>query len=240
MVTNTTAPQLQARMAGTLYLIIIVLGVCSEALVRSSLIVPGDAAATAGNILANEGLFRLGFAADTVMAMSDVALAILLFVLLRPVSPTLALMAAAFRLIQTAILGVNLLNHHAALLILTGTSGGGFDSAQLEALAQLSLAIHGHGYDLGLLFFGINSLLVGWLVFRSGFLPKALGVLMAGAGLVYLAGGYLLFLAPAAAEPFAVAYALPLIAESALCLWLVARGVNTGGWQRHAAGPAAA
>ncbi len=115
-----TSVQSYARAAGGLYLIIIALGIWSEVFVRSGLVTPDDAAASASAISAAEGLYRLAFAADTIMALCDVALAILLFGLLRPVSPLLALMAAAFRLLQAAIIGSNLINHHAALLILNG------------------------------------------------------------------------------------------------------------------------
>ena len=96
--TTETSPLLYARVAGLLYLIIIVSGIFSEVYVRSKLVVTGDATATAANILASEGLFRIGFAADAIMLLSDVAIAVLFYLLLRPVSNALALTAAAFRL----------------------------------------------------------------------------------------------------------------------------------------------
>jgi hypothetical protein len=216
-----------ARIAGVLYLVIIVAGTWSEAFVRSSLIVAGDAATTAANILANEGLFRLSFAADTIMTISDVALAVLLYMLLKPVSQTLALMAMAFRLIQAAILATNLLNQYAVLLILNGT---GLDGSQLEALALLSLEMQSHGYDLGLIFFAINSLLIGYLLIKADFLPGLIGALMAAAGVVYLVGSYLLFLAPSAAEVFAYAYVVPVITEASFALYLLIRGFNATRW----------
>jgi hypothetical protein len=240
-IAEKTSPLVYARTAGALYLVIIVFGVWSELFVRGVLVVPGDAAATAANVIANEGLFRLGFAADSIMALSDVALAILLYVLLAPVSRALAIMAAAFRLTQTAIIGMNLLNHYSALMVLNGAASfAGFDAQQLDALALMSLELQSHGYDLGLLFFGVNSILVGYLIFKSTFLPRALGVLMAAAGLVYLTGSYLLFLAPAQAEMFQAAYLVPLVAELALCLWLLLRGVNVERWGdvNRVAGPA--
>lgn len=226
------SPQAYARTAGLLYLVIIVCGIFGEAVVRSSLVVPGDAAATAGNVLASEGLFRIGFAADTVMALCDVALAILLYGLLRPVNHTLALMATAFRLIQTAILGMNLMNHHAALLILNGAGSlAAFDTNQLNALMLLSLDTHRHGYDLGLVFFGLGSVVLGYLVFKARYLPRLLGILMGAAGLVYLTGSSLLFLAPALSAPFAPLYAVPLVAETAFCLWLLVKGIDLGQWR---------
>ncbi len=225
-----TLVQSHARMAGLLYLIIIVLGIWSEVFVRSALIVPGDPAATARAILADADSYRLSFAADSVMAVCDVALAILLFAILRPVSPLLALMAAAFRLVQAAIIGSNLMNHHAALLILDPAAE--LDSRQSDAMALLATQIHGHGYDLGLIFFGVSSLLTGWLLWRAPFLPSVLGVFVAAAGVVYLAGSYLRFLAPGLVDPFAPAYAVPLVAELSFCLWLLIRGVNAFAWRR--------
>ena len=229
----STSVQSHARAAGVLYLIIIVLGIWSEVFVRSALVTPGDAATSARAILAAEGLYRVAFAADSVMALSDVALAILLFGLLRPVSPLLALMAAAFRLVQAAIIGGNLMNHHAALLILKGAGDlTGLDADQIGALALLTTQIHGHGYDLGLIFFGLNSLITGWLILRAPFLPSVIGVLIAAAGVVYLTGSYLRFLAPALAEAFAPVYVVPLVAELSFCLWLLIRGVNAPEWAR--------
>lgn len=237
-----TAPQsgaarsrAQARLAGGLYLAIVALGLWSEVGVRAGLIVPGDAAATAANILAAPGLFRLGFAADALMAFADAGLAVLLFVLLRPAGRTLALMAMVFRLVQTAIIAMNLLNQHTALALLEGAGRlGGLGTDEVRALALLALETHAAGYDLGLLFFGINSVLTGYLISRSGYLPRLLGGLMAAAGLVYLVGGALVFLAPAMAGPFAPAYLVPVLAETGLALWLLVRGVDAARWARAA------
>jgi len=111
----------QARAAGLLYLVIITCGMFSELLVRSELITPGNANTTAQNILENQWLFRMGFASDAVMLLSDVAIAVLFYVLLKSVNKTLALTAAAFRMTQAAVLGLNLLNYYAALLLLNDT-----------------------------------------------------------------------------------------------------------------------
>lgn len=220
------SPRSTSRNAGALYLVIILFGVGSE-LLRSSLIEPMDAGQTAANILAAPELLRFSLVADSIMALCDVALAILLFVLLRPVSMPLACLAAAFRLVQSAVLGGNLLNQQAALLLLDREPAlSGLDLEQVAALAQIALEKHSHGYDLGLLFFGVNCLLLGVLIVRSGYIPRLLGLGLLAAGIVYLAGGYLLLLAPLAAESFTLAYVVPLVAESAFCLWLLLRGVN--------------
>jgi hypothetical protein len=224
---TTTSPLVYARTAGLLYLIIIVCGIFSEAFVRASLVVTGDAAATAHNILASHGLFRLGFVADAIMILSDVAIAVLFYVLLRPVSNTLALLAAAFRLTQAAILGFNLLNYYAALLLLSAdTYTNAFDASQLQVLATLFLDMHSHGYDLGLLFFGLSSLILGYLVARSALTPELLGYGLMAAGAVYLAGSFTRFLFPDYVTLMAPAYLVPLIAELSFCLWLLVKGVK--------------
>ncbi len=237
----TVSPQPYARAAGALYLVIIVFGLWSEVFVRGSLIVAGDAGTTAANILAAEGLFRASFAADSVMALSDVALAVLLFFLLRPVNTTLALTAAALRLIQTAVIAASLLHQYAALLLL-GDAGhaAAFEPAQLHALVVLALDMHGHGYDLGLIFFGASCLVLGFLVVRSGYLPRALGWLVMAAGVVYLIGSYTLFLFPARADMVAPLYVVPIVSEVSLCLWLLIRGVNVEAWRARVVASAAA
>lgn len=222
--TLSTTPQSKttARTAGVLYLIIIVLGIASEVAIRAPLLVAGDAAASAANVRGAEALFRLSLAADTVMACADAALAVLLFLLLRSVNGTVALLAMVFRLLQAAIIGANLLNQQAVLLVL----GSGAGLGEADALATLFLTLHGYGYDLGLIFFGVNSLLTGYLLVRSGWLPRIVGWGIVAAGLVYLTGSYLRILAPEAYDAFAVAYFISLVAELAFALWLLVRGLG--------------
>ena len=124
-----------ARIAGVLYLAIILSGIFAEFFVRSSLIVPGDSAATASNVLASQGLFRLGIAGDLIMILCDVALALLFYVLLKPVSNALALLAAFFRLAQATTLGVNLLNLFLGLQLLIGAQN--LDAGSTEQLTQV-------------------------------------------------------------------------------------------------------
>jgi hypothetical protein len=225
--TSETSPLVYARIAGFLYLLIIVFGILSEMGIRSSLIVKGDAAATAINILASQSLFRTGFAADSIMLLCDVAVAVLFYVLLKPVSKTLALTAAAFRLTQAAILGFNLLNYYAPMLLLGEQQyWTAFKPGQLHALVMLFLDLHSHGYDLGLLFFGFSNLILGYLVIKSDYFPGVLGYGLIAAAVVYLAGSYTRFLLPGYASLLAPIYIVPLIAELAFCLWLLIKGVR--------------
>jgi hypothetical protein len=221
------SPVACARIAGFLYLIIIVCGLFGEVGVRANLIVPGDATATAGNIMASASLVRLGLASDLIAFVSDVAVAVLFYVLLRPVSKTLALVAAAFRLTGTAIYGVNLLNYLAAALVLNGDGYlNALEPGQLHALALFFLEIHKHGYDLGLVFFGVHCLVLGYLLYRSEFFPRVLGVLMVLAAMGYLIGSLTLFLFPSQVDAVAPVYVASLIGEVSLCAWLLVQGVR--------------
>lgn len=212
-----------ARLTGVMYLVIIVCAMFGEAFVRSGLVVRGDSILTATNIQSSLTLFRLGFMGDLVAFLADVAVAVLLYVLLRPAGRTLALMAAAFRLVGTAIYGANLLNHAVAAHLLSASV---MEPAQAQALALMFLDIHKLGYDLGLVFFGVHCVLVGWLVWRSTAFPGVLGWLMAAAGVVYLVGSSVAFLAPQAAGAVAPFYAVPLLGEVAFTAWLLVKGVR--------------
>lgn len=220
-----------ARIAGLLYLIIIVSGIFAEFFVRSSLIVSGDASATAANVTASEGLFRAGMTADLIMILSDVALALVFFVLLRPVSTSLALLAAFFRLAQATVLGMNLLNLFIGLQLITReTYLATVGAEQLDSLALLFFDAHGVGYVIGLAFFGLSILVLGYLVYKAEYLPAVLGILLMAASAGYLADTLANFLLPnyAAVESiFAViVFAPAIVAELSMCLWLLVKGVR--------------
>jgi hypothetical protein len=208
----------RARLAGLLYLVIIGAGLGAELGLRAPLIDIGDAGGTASAILAAPGRFRLAIAADLVMALCDAGVAILLYLIFRSVAPALALAAMVFRLIQTVLIAANLMAMQTAWLVL---SGAGLPDEQAHPLALLFLDIHGHGYDLGLVFFGINSLMTGILVWRSGLFSRVLGIGLAAAGIVYLVGSGLRFFAPELSGAFAPAYGIPVLAETAFCLRLM-------------------
>lgn len=218
-----------ARLVGALYLLIFVTAGFSEGFVRAALIVPGDAAATAANVLASESLFRLSIASDLVAFSADAVVAVLLYVLLRPVSRTVALFAASLRLIaHPAIASLNLLTQYAALELLTGAAyGAAFTPAQVEALALLLLTAHGYGYLIAGVFFGLHLLVLGYLLYRSDLFPAVLGGLVAIAGLGYLVESFTLFLVPSY-EPVATIVVLvtAVVGELALAAYLVVRGVR--------------
>lgn len=217
-----------ARFAGLLYLVIIVFGISSELALRGPLIDLTNAGSTAEAILASLGSFRLAIAFDLIMALADAGLAVLLFVLFRPVAPTLALAALVFRLVQSVIIGANLMNLQAAVLLITrGQDISALAPGQADAIATLFLNMHGHGYDLGLVFFGLNSLMTGVLIWRAEFIHKICGAGIAAAGVVYLVGSALRFFAPDFSAAYAPAYGLTAITETAFCLWLLFAGWKT-------------
>lgn len=218
-----------ARITGLLYVLIFITAGFSEGFVRASLVVPGDATATAANIAAAEGLFRLGIAADLVAFSADAVVAVLLYVLLRPVSRTLAVAAAALRLIaHPAIASLNMLNQYMALHLLSGADYlAVFDPAQLDALVLVFMTAHTYGYLIAGVFFGLHLVVLGYLLYRSELFPAVLGVLVGLAAVGYLLESYTFFLLPAY-EPFAssIVVVTAVVGEMALALYLVVKGVR--------------
>jgi hypothetical protein len=159
---RAVSPQVYARLAGMLYLINIACGLFGEIFVRARLVVAGDALATAHNIMASQFLFRCGVAGDLIMHITDVPMTVIFYVLLRPVSRDLSLLAALFGMLQTAILCANKLTLVTVLLLLGDPNYlRGFEPNQLQALASLLLTLHEHGFGVGLIFFGMSCLVTG-------------------------------------------------------------------------------
>lgn len=169
-----------ARIAGLLYLINLICAGIASVHVLPRLIVPGDAVATATNITASEWMLHLAIAGDLVTLLCEVALSALLYVLLRPVDGNLALLMAFFRVAFSAMLIANVLNLVTPLQLLAGDRYlTAFSPGQLPALAMLSLDAYDHGWTIALLFFGAHILLLGWLLYRSGYVPRVLGAWLA-------------------------------------------------------------
>jgi len=194
--------------------------------VPSNLIVPGDAATTANNIMASEGLFRAGIVSDSVVFLIEIVITVILYVLLKPVSKTLSLVAAFARLAMTVIQGINLFNHFTALELL---SGAGyltvFEPDQLYALVLLFLNAHENVVLIWGLFFGLHLFVLGYLVYKSGYIPRFLGVLLVIASLCYLTQSFGNILLPQYEEIFASVGLLSMI-ELAFPLWLLIKGVK--------------
>ncbi len=231
--TAETSPQLYARSAGMLYLVLILAGLFSVVFVREKLIVSGDPAATAANIVAQPQLWRAGIAADLLMHVFDIPTMLVIYSLLRPVHKNLALLVLLFNLVQTCVLVANKLNLIAALLPLQGAAYlRAVEANILYAQVYLSLQLHDYGFGVGLIFFGFVCLGEGYLIFTSGFLPKTIGVLMAVAGFCYLLNSSALLLAPGLEKILFPFIMVPcLVAELSFSLWLLVKGVNVQKWQ---------
>lgn len=233
------SPQSCARVGGLLYLFIIVAAGFGEVFVRNRLIVWDDAAATASNILGSETLFRVGLVGEMLTCACDVALAMILYVLLRPVSRNIALLAAFFRLTFVGIYAVTKLFEIAALAALGGAGQlKALGPAQLHDLAWVALRVHSLGYGASLLFFGVCCILFGHLIQRSGYLPGVIGVLLAIAGYGYVVFSIAQMLSPALAARALFPWIFPIafVAESVLGLWLVVKGVNVAKWNERSQG----
>ena len=228
--------QTLARIGGVLYLIIIVGGGFSEIFVRARTIVPSDPAATAANILSNELLWRVGIAGEYLMLVCTVALALILYILLRPVNRDLALLAVLFNLVSIAVEATNELRLLLSLLPLrSADSLGAFDPGQLQALSYLTTQSYGYGFGISLIFFGFECLVLAVLIYRSGYLPKTIGVLMGVAGVCYLGNMFALILSPSLADfLFPVAMLPVLLGEGSLALWLLVKGVDVPRWRARA------
>ncbi len=223
--------QTYARIAGLLCLLSVVIGGFGEAYVPSKIIVSGDAAATAKNIKDLEWLMRIGFAGYLVEASCDIALNVILYLLLRPVRKDLALLATFFGLVGTTLFAVAELSYFSSSLIV----GGGdylksFSPDQVNALAMLSLKVYGFGGGIFMVFYGVAWILRGYLIFRSEFLPKFLGILLTLGGLAFVARNFALVLAPSYASG-GLLLLLMLPGMLTLTVWLLVKGVDVAKWE---------
>src|SRR5437764_12707360 len=195
--TRGASPRQLARIAGTLYLINIVLGAFATAIVPAIVVVSGDAAATAHNIQTHERLYRLGLVAHLVVTVTNVPLALIFYELFKVVNRRLALLDVFFILVATAIEAAGLVNQFAPLVLLgSGPYAHALPAAQLQALAYLPNALASVDYNIHTVFFGFDILLTAYLVLTSRFLPRAIGVLLAIDGLAYLIYSFAAMLAP--------------------------------------------
>ena len=233
------SPRLKARIAGLLYLIVIAGGIFAELFVRGRLVVPGDAAATAHNIVTREMLFRLGFATEVFYCSCNVPLILIFYDLFKVVNRSAALLVVFFSLVGTAIESVSLLGHFAPLILL-GTRHylSAFPVEQLQALAYLSLRLFEDGFAIALVFFGFYCLSFGYLIVRSTFFPRIIGVLLAIEGLCYLINSFANFLAPEFAAHFFPFLMASAVGEVSLCLWLLVAGINVQRWKEQASAAA--
>ena len=221
--------QRYARIAGVLFLISLVAGGFGEAYVPSKLIVGADVAATAANIKNFDFLYRLGFASFLIESLCDITLVVILYVLLKPVNKQLSLLAAFFGLVGTALFAFAELFYFAPLLIMRGADYlKTFTPDQLNALILLSMKFYGYAGMIFTAYYGMSWIVRAYLIFRSGYLPKFLGVLMAIGGIGFVVRNFALILAPSYASDVLLMLMFP--GGLALTGWLILKGVDVAKW----------
>ena len=231
---NRISPQIYARTAGLLYLVVIIAGITAQMVISGRIIVDGDATTTAANILAHENLFQLGFTVYLIEMACQITYTVLFYILLKPVSRNVSLLALVFSLIGCTIKVLSRLFYISPLLVLEGSHHlGVFNAEQLQALALLLINVNNQAAGIALAFFGFSTFLNGYLIFRSTFLPRILGVLSIMAGL-----GWLTFLYPPLGNQlFPYVLFLGLVGAGAQILWLLTKGVNVEKWEALAFEP---
>jgi hypothetical protein len=224
-------PLTKARLGGACWLMCFLTSLF-PLIVSGRIVVPGDAAATAANLLAHEGLFRLGTAALLLSTAFYIGATLFVYEVLKPVNRSISLLAAFFSLVGCAVGAVTCVFDLVPFVLLKGGSYGTvFTTEQLQALASAFLAVRVQANDIGLVFFGLHCAGVGYLMVKSTFLPRVVGGLMLFAGLRWLT-----FLFPPLAQTLAPFNMLPgAIGELSLTLWLLIKGVNVPRWQAQAA-----
>jgi len=222
-----TSERTLARIAGSLYLVVAVGGGFAELVVRSSLVEPGNAAATADNIRASATLFRAGFVADLVQATCFLFTAMALYLLLRHVDELVARAMVVLVAVSVAIICLNLLNQWVALQVATGQElAGAVGLVGADAFAGLFADMHRSGFLIAQMFFGLWLLPLGYLVFRSGWFPRVLGVLLIVGGVGYVVDLFVQFLAPGIADTIELFVVAPAaVGELWLVAWLLVKGV---------------
>jgi uncharacterized membrane protein (GlpM family) len=228
---NTFTPEAssnaKARAAAVFWLITFIAGAYAMYL-AGSLIVNGDAAATAANILGREGAFRIATAANLLATICYLLATILVYELTKPVNRTLSLVAAVFSSLGCAVGAVISLFNFAALALLKGASVGAFTSEQLQALALTSLNLAVRGNDVGLVFFGMHIAIIGYLIATSALVPRILGALLLLGGACYELSSFGSFLGARFVTSLFPLILMPaFFAELALSLWLLVKGVST-------------
>lgn len=221
----------KARISGILYLLIAVCGGFAFFAGYEDLMVAGDATATANNIMRSEMTFRLGIMGDSLLILGEIVLTVLLYILFKPVNKTLSMVAAFSRFAMTAMIGMNVLNK---LIVLQLLSGAGylavFDQAQLHALVLVFLQAYGDGSLIWGVFFGLHLCVIGYLIFKSTFLPSFLGALFIFGSFGYFLNSFGLFVLPQYDGIYSVIILATAPAELSLVFWLLFKGVDVDRW----------
>lgn len=225
------SPRVLARIYGGIGLFGIAAGFFDIGYIHSHVVVAGDTAATAHNLLAYGALFRFGITLHLMMVLLNVLAEVIAFYLFRRVNPLIATMALGCALVGASTEGLDMLGSLLPLQVAGGHAMGAFSAAQRSALSYLSLQLEDVGLLISFVFWGCGEVLTGYLIFRSGFLPRVLGLLLGLSGLLYLSDPLLSFGAPGiGAVLFPSALALCLPGELLVALWTATVGLNVAKW----------
>ena len=231
--TATLSPSTRARVAGLLYLSLLPFDVFGLLYVPSVLIVPGNAASTARNILTSQSLFRLGIVSVLIGHIIEILVPLALYQVLKPVNRNLALLMVILSLVATPIVMLNELNNFGILFLVSDAGTWKvFTADQINGLVSLLLNLHASGLSIVGLFWGLWLFPMGYLVSTSRFLPRFLGVLLIIGGFGYLIQSFVAFLFPNLEAAIAMLPVLTSWGELLFPLWLVVRGVNLEQWEK--------
>lgn len=223
-------PKNYSRTAGFIYLAIALVAGFSIAYVPSVIVAAGDAGTTAANLLANQGLFRLGILGDVVLMLLEIVLSAMLFFVFKATSPTVSLIAMASRLLIVVVMAINVVIGVMPFALLQVPSElGAFTQDQVQAVALTLIEARGYGVYVWDIFFGLNVLVLGWLSFRSGFLPKLLGIVLMIGSAGYLLEGlrHVTFIeSPVLAVAVPGLIAVAALGELAFAFWLIVKNPN--------------
>lgn len=241
--TTQTSPRTLARITGLFFLLTMLGGIFAQGLVSERLIDFNNAATTATNILTHKGLFLLGFSVYLLEMACQVATMVLFYVLLRPVSKTVSLLSACWGLTGAVVKTFARVFYITPLFVLESSiSGGstavssvlsGLTGEQVQSVALILLRVNDYGAAVALAFFGFSTVLKGWLIFRSTFLPRWLGVLSFVSGLGWLTFVY----PPLGYRAFMILAPIGLLSSVVTIFWLLVKGVNENKWKEQAASP---
>src|SRR6267378_736626 len=229
------SPVRQARIAGACWLLCILAGVAGF-IAAGPLIVANDAAVTAANIVAKGSSYRLGFAFDLISGASYLVTTVFMYYVLRPVSRSLSMLAAFFGLAGVVIGGVGWVLRLASLVLLHGDQYlSAFTTSQLQAMSMIGIKLQLQVFSIAMVFFGVQCISIGYLVARSIFLPRILGILLSIGGTSYVIASFASFLIPSFGAHL-ISFVLPvaLIGKGSLTVRLLVKGVNLQRWKEQA------
>ena len=229
---SETSPSTRGRILAGIYLSVIVCGIIAQAVIADGLVVPNDAEKTAATILANKSLYRLAYTIFMVEMVAQVAASAMSYDLLKPVNRSLARITAIIGITGAGIKTFARLFYYTPLILLSGAPYlSAIEPTQLATMSLAFIKINNQGAAIALIFFGFETLLGGWLIYRSGFLPRFLGVLSMVAGL-----GWLTYLwPPLGSQAFMGVALFAIVGVIATSGWLFIRGVDDAKWRERAA-----